>query len=694
MKIDINFINKIFNLKIKLKKREDKIKLSQYEEQIPMYDIYSQTIYPISKLNIHYRLVEYHYRFINEEVNQWLINLYDKYNKIDDKESQKIAKKLKYNLDVISNYDIEILKETSYKTLYKYSPNLGLLVSICKRNSFHPFIQHLKPYYTKLELIKLGQNMNVVESKIELEYLVDHEIHYNVCKTVSKNDVSFEEIRSHHEFIIENNIKSWICFYSFTGSFLFNKYLRNFNVNAIRGINRSVNIDNNINPILLSGLIDIVKKMEISPELKNVYDMYRFIWDDTFLMGLKEGDIFMDKGFISSTRDPFYSPGLNGNFGLILLKIKIPKNKKGIGLFIENFSVFPKEEEYLLPPFSKLKLISKNENFKYSHINSEFEKLINRKYEFELVEIDYQQFYKNIKPPISLKNKHFHSIENIQIYGNDRYEIIKNFIQQYGTIYNNEINIKLKNKSYSFLFQWFDSSINSSYEKFFYNKIKEGMLFSLFDSSGYPYLNIEFGNQMVINYLNSIYYISNEHENLNLNIDNDILDLLSYLGKILNYKTCIIYHKFSSFNKFSNNYTNSDKLFLSMNLFNETLYLYAKNNIKYLDFNPFINYNLGYWYLDDFFNKEPDNLPNELKNITNNKELFIQIIEKYFYFYPKFIQQIDKNILKNLYVIFNIYDKLVADGITDTFKPILDYNNENIPDDNFKLIFRQPIRRL
>ena len=42
----------------------------------------------------------------------------------------------------------------SYKTLYKYSPELGLLVSICQRNSFNQYISHLKPYYTKLELIK------------------------------------------------------------------------------------------------------------------------------------------------------------------------------------------------------------------------------------------------------------------------------------------------------------------------------------------------------------------------------------------------------------------------------------------------------------------------------------------------------------------------------------------------------------
>ena len=53
-------------------------------------------------------------------------------------------------------------------------------------------------------------------------------------------------------------------------------------------------------------------------------------------------DIITDNGFISTTRDPFYSPGLTGNFGLTLLKIYLPKGIKGIGLFIENFSFFQK----------------------------------------------------------------------------------------------------------------------------------------------------------------------------------------------------------------------------------------------------------------------------------------------------------------------------------------------------------------
>ncbi len=692
MKIDSEFVKKIFNLEIKIKKNEDKIKLSKYEELIPMYDIYSQKIYPINKQNIHYRLIDSHYRFINHEIYQWIKNLYDKYSK-----DKNLGSRFKYNIDLMDNYDIDTLIETSYKALYKYSPLLGLLVSICKRNSFHPFVQHLKPYYTKLELIKLGQNMDIIKSDIDPEFLIDQETHYKICKSVSKNDVSFDEIKLHHEYILKTNIISWVCFYSWTGSFLFNKYLRNISVNAIRSNqsrNRQINvriIDNNY----LNGLIKIVKSMEQAPALSNNYDIYRFIWDDSFLMGLKEGNIFVDKGFLSTTRDPFYSPGLNGNFGLILVKITIPKNKKGVGLFIENFSLFPKEEEFLLPPYSKLKLVSKNDKFKYFHTNPEFEKLINRKYEFELVDIDYSLFYKeNQESKISGKNI-YSPIDKIVLSGSDRIDLIKKFIQTFGS--DSKINLSIGSNKYSFNYQWFDSSETSSYNKFYWNKIKDGLILSIFDPDGYPYLNIELGKELAVNYINQLYFGNTSYE-----LNQSDLDMIYHLGRIFYYKNATIFHHYSNYSSFESNYSLEQKVFLSMKLFNQTVYEYLKTGKKYLDFDPFINYELGYWYLDEYFNKKisedlADKIINESdKNKTinkSNKELYIESVEKNFNYVDKFVAQSDKNIFKNNWVKYNVYERLVAEGISDNFRSDLEHTNDDLIDDTFKLIFRQPIRR-
>ena len=671
MKINLDFINKVFNLEIKITNQKDKDKLSKYEDYIPMYDIYSQKIYPIAKKNIHHKLIEAHYRFINQEISEWLTNLYNK--NIND---QFLSKKYKYNLEIISNYNLEILIETSYRTLYKYSPELGLSVSICKRYSFNPYIQHLKPYYTKLELIKLGQNMNIIKKDIDPESLIDQDKHYSICKQVSNNDISFEDIRLHHEHILKFKVESWICFYSFTGSFLFNQYLRNLSVKSQRNI-----ISNNESLSLnyYQGLYKIVKCIEQSPELSNDYDIYRFIWDDSFISNLNEGDIFIDRGFMSTTRDPFYSPGINGTFGLILLKIKIPKNKKGLGIFIENFSLFPKEEEFLIPPYSKIKLISKNNNFKYYHINPQFEKLINRKYEFELLDISYNDFYNNHKLITNQDKNKFFNIKDIVIDGIDRFTIIKQFINQYSN--NKKINIVLDNNKYSFNYQWFDSLESSSYKKFYYNTTKDGILFSIFDENGYPSFNIELGNTLVVNYLNQFYFGENNKE-----IDKNDLDIIYYFGKIFHYQQALIYHKYTTFSVLIKN-----NIFTSFNLFNKTLYDYLKHGKKYLEFDTFITYDIGYWYLDEYFNKKTES--SIIENVKTNKDLFINTCESKFEYYNKMCSLLDSNIINKPYVTFNIFDKLQANSENKFFRPNIEYSEDNIIDQDFKVIFRQPIRR-
>ena len=139
MKINENIIEKIINLEIKIKNSKDKIELSRYNKKIPMYDIYSKNIYFIKKENTHYRLIYSHYRFISKEIIDWLKN---QLKKEKDKEKKQ---KIQNNLKILENYHIETLYKTSVETFFKFSPDLGLNISICKRKSFHPYFSHLKP---------------------------------------------------------------------------------------------------------------------------------------------------------------------------------------------------------------------------------------------------------------------------------------------------------------------------------------------------------------------------------------------------------------------------------------------------------------------------------------------------------------------------------------------------------------------
>jgi hypothetical protein len=653
MIIDEKFIDKIFNLKIILTNTKDKIKLSKYTEQIPMYDIYSSSIYPVNKKNLHHRLIESSYRFINNEIKEWIQNQYKK-NK---------DKKLKKMIDIINNYDIDTLIETSYNTLYKYSSILGLSVSICKKNSFNPYIKYLKPYYSKLELIKLGMNMGVIKNEIDIEDLLDQDVHYNVCKTISGNDVSYEEIDSHKNHIINLNCISWIVYFSFQGSFIINKYLRK----------------NSLMPSFIQKGHNIISNViNKAPVLNNSYNIYRFIWDDSFIVNMKVGDIFTDKGYISTTRDPFYSPGLNGNFGLILVKIKIPKNIKGIGLFIENFSLFPKEEELTLPPNTKLKLLSRDENFKYYHINPEFEKLINRKYEFVL-----ENTNKNIINSIDNIEDIYIDIKTIEIDGFDRFDIIQKFIKNSNN--DNIICILLDSIQYDLHWSWFDSSSSSSYENMYYNKLKDGMMLTIYDDNAYPVISIEVGKDLVVNYLNRIYY-HNKKENLTTKY----LDIILEIGRIFNYSKALIYNNFTNFSELS------DSSFAYLFHYDSTLYNYIKTKTKYLD-SPYTVYPNGYWYLDNFLKKKPDNMSNIPIIKETNADLIVHIIENNFDLYQTLISNymntIDEVIFKNCNVIYNIYERLVYEKRVSGFKPNIVYASDSNMGDEYNLIFKQPIRR-
>lgn len=669
-----NKVEEIYNKKINLiKNKKEKIELSKYEDIIPMYDIYSEKVYPINKNNLYYRLIDCHYRFITEDIKKWIENKYKKYKKKNNKD----------NLNIIANYDLDTLLKTSYRVLYEYSTNLGLHISICKRNSFNKYSKHLIPYYSKIELIKLGKNMGIIEKETDIN-LNNMKTHYMICKKISKNDISAKEIITHNNFIVENKLISSISNYSFMGSYFMNRYLRN----------QSDTLSSNLlNTIKLLGSM-IIK----SPSLNQSYYLYRFIWNDDFIKKLNIGEYIIDNGFISTTRDPFYSPGVTTNFGLILIKIKIPA-LTGTGLLIENFSLFPKEEEFLLPLNSKLKLISKNDNFKYYHTNKQFEKIISKKYEFEFIESSYKNITFNKKKEIY---EEFNIIENEYF---SKIEQIKHFILLNKTD-DNTILIKIKDnninefRNYKINYNWFDGT--DSYASLYHNKTRNGMNFIIYDEYMNPYINIEFGELMVVNNLNKFYYYDDKRE-----LDETDFTLLNKLAYSFSYGKYILYLIFNNFSKVSKIEDIKLKSYLYSELYCHSYYEYFKNNKKFysnIEFiNNYIKYNLGYWKLSKL---KDTMLPNKIfekfsdiykTNITVG-DFFIDIIENHFYYYSK---------LQNLFInydLIDIFDKQYIEVDVESYYKSKNkqLNKVNIPYDNsiiennkdFKLIFRQPIRRI
>ena len=662
--INYNMIKKIFDGKLKIKKISDKIRLSQYTEYIPMYDIYSDSIYMIASENLHYRLLKCHYRFINDEVKKWLQNKMEKIDK-----DSPLLDKYKLNLNIIDCYDMDTLEKTSYETLYRYSPELGLSVSICKRNSFNPYSTHLTPYYSKTELINLGMNNKIIK-KMDEYSIMDKSLHYKICKKVSKNDISYTTIGEHMKYIIENKMIAWVCFYSLTGSFIFNEILRK---------------SFQINRYMYDGLVQIINTIN-KVTLPKDYYFYRFVWDDDYIKDLKIGGTFVDKGFMSTTRDPFYSAGIKMDFGLILLRINVPKKILGVGLLVENFSMFPKEEEFLIQPFTKFKLISKDTNTTYHHTNKVFEKLIKKKYEFNIVEVN---GIKNIKKMDIIDDNTIPGIDinMMELNGNDRFDLFTNFLNkcdklgQY--IYNDMI----------FIAEWFDSI--GTYQHMYHNKTHDGFIHRYY-KDGFPILSIECGDKMVVNFTRKKYYYDNF-----ITIETDKLNhIVSMYCKLFKYTDAIIYFDYENFIEFKDNYNdNIEYLYISM--YCSTIYKYIKN--KKHNMNKYYKYEYGFWQIDKIIKQiVPDEIINKLPNSLKQNRLtwgvlYIEIVEKYFYLYNRmeeWFNMYHDNIFNNNYYIFNAISYLKANNYTSYDIPNFTHVLTRDRGTMFKLIYNDSSRRL
>ena len=351
--------------------------ISNLEYKIPLFDIYTSNIYLINRENIFKRVNYNHYRFPNSSLIKELETEYKILNKLSNNSNnsnnnldpieQRKIKKYFLMIEFMKNFNLKILEDTYYRMIYKYSEEYGKNIIFCKRPSFNKYIHNTKPYYSSTEIINLALNMgikvNINDKYLNLETL---------CISVKENDINYKTIQSHQKYIIDSDMLGICQYYTVQGSFFINSYLRGF-------------VDYPYtNTFLNNIIIPMWNLCNNAPEFDKDYILYRFIKNDKHLEELNIGDIFQDEGFLSTTRDPFYKSE-EYEFGFILMKIKIPKNKKGVALCIETVSHFPKEQEILFAPRTKFKLISRDTNTIYYHTDPNFSSKVQTRYEFEWI---------------------------------------------------------------------------------------------------------------------------------------------------------------------------------------------------------------------------------------------------------------------------------------------------------------------
>lgn len=531
----------------KMTVKEIKKIISSDEQHVPLYDVFTENLYIIIGRNVYSRVVNHDYRFPDELIMNSVIRSRDeKINKIErnpelrnDKVFMRSIRKANLMIDFMNQFDYDTLYSTYLKIFYKYAPDIGNLTYTCIRKSFIQHMSHLKPYYSKDEVIKLGMNMGIIKIPKEDNYIdykenLSDEDYKDLCRKIQKNDISADILIQHQNYIINNNATGLVQYYTVQGSYFMNQYMRGMTKYSYR------------NDYLEENIKKMWKLVSDAPEFDNDYILYRFVNDDTYLKHLKIGDIYIEKGFTSTTRDPFYRNDLY-KFGFVLIKIRVPKNIKGIGLCLETLSHFPAEEEIILPPMSHIRLLSKNEKCKYYHPDEEFVSNIKIRYEFEWIKNGKIAFpkrkeYKGETKLIDFlkldKTKTMTVKEKIDIMINKYFDPMS------------RIKCKIGDKTFYVIAEWYDST--GPYEPMYSLKTTNGfILYSMYE--GYILFMIEIGEH-------------NGHDNIRVNYftkysqlvrseimgDDNFINFISSVTYYFEIPNIIIYADFLSCDKMIN----------------------------------------------------------------------------------------------------------------------------------------------
>ena len=712
-----------------------KKEISKIDYKIPLYDEYTKNLYIINRGNVYNRVIYNYYRFPDKEMEKKLKEKLEKMKvKTKDIKEEEIEKnlseiekterehyikaktnklllrekrKLELMIEFLSNYDLEILKKTYIYVFYNYSNEVGKEITTCKRPAFIPHLKHIKPYYKRSEIINMGLNMRLI--KPSNKYYGKEEIK-KLCEQIMKNDITAETILKHQIYILNKEKIGLIQYYSLQGSYFINQYMRG-----------KINYKEK-NEILEKVIKEMWELINEAPEFDKEYILYRFIKNDDYLKELKIGDVYKSESFISTTRDPFYRSEIY-KFGMILIKIKIPAKKKGVGICIEPYSHFPEEQEIILPPLSKLKLESKNKNTSYYHTDDIYESKIKTKYEFtyigkEEIKIKEKKILENNKIIDFLKIK---KKESITINEKINHFINEHLTNQY------QYKTKIGKNEYDIICEWYDST--SVYEKYYAVKINNGFSMYTIKKGGVLFFielgEDEYGSYMYVNY----YFKLSSKNKIKEYTDEEFILFLSSIGYYFNINKIIIYTEYTKcefknmLNKNILQEENYHRTYIGGNycldFYNYYKYKLKKyKNIDNMDLKP----QFSYYQLDRLFNISPEEILKKtdrdeiyqiykktykeyvLPEKNNIAEFYIWMIENYCILTNELVKKISKlyknnNPFDNEYYILNTFSFLYNKQLIDEY-PYSIYDNEentnyklrlnkSLPKNNYRLEIRE-----
>lgn len=545
-----------------------KYMISANTEKIPLYDIITKNMYIKEASKVYDYVVNYNFRFPDEKLLNNLKAEKIKLENMNDKNIllERTLRKYKLIFSFINQLNMDELYKQFIKFMYEYS-EVGQDYFTCTKPSFIPYLKYSKPYYTKREIVNLALNMNLIKKTDE--YNID-----NLCNEVKINDIKAKTLISHQKYINNANKIGLIQYYTIQGSSVINNYLRN-----------STNYTEK-NEYLENKIIKPMWKLLLkSPIFDNDYIVYRYINTNKFLKHLQIGDIWYDEGFLSTTRNPFFIPK-DFSFGTILMKIIIPKNTIGVGLLLETFSHFPEEQELLFPPKTKFKLINKDKNIDFFHINKKYSGKIKRRYEFVWQSNEQISFPRqNI---LNINTINFSTLQQNNT-TNEFYYLWHDFTEKYvknveSQLPIEQINIIINNKPYMCFIEDYNSM--GAYKNYYAVKnTKMGRgIYAFYKKYFLFYIEFEEKNNKNVMHVNYYTKFNKLNKNKIIN-ERDFIDFLRNIGKYFRINKIKIYCDYIVCKNIDN---------IAIGNYNSDYYKYLKHGTKkyygITDIKPKFNY--------------------------------------------------------------------------------------------------------
>lgn len=613
-----------------------RIAVSSSKTRVPLYDIYSNHVFLIFWENVYDRILNNNYRFIDPK---FISDLKSKENLTSDD---------LFNLQFLSNYDLETLRRTYFEIFYESFVTHSYATN-CRRPSFSSGLVHINPYYTMNELNFLAYDWDLTKEitidPIELE---------NLCKQIQKYDIPSQVLIDHQLFIYQTKSIGLVKHYSLYGSYYMNQYLRQ-TFCCINSPNAETTKEDNdfdiIRNIYLEGqILVMIRRIKSAPAFTQPHTVYRFVSDDSYLHNLRPGDIYQDPSFTSTTRNPFYYKE-KYSFGYVLIKIRLPGNVKGVGLCIESYSNFPKEEEIILPPTSRYRLDSIVETPSNTQFHRDLNLQVQKRYEFTWIGDDYE---KDTDIPDKFNISGFipkiKTVTFQDILDDDNYKYVPMserllyFRDNYANM-NNQFESLVGKTSFIFSLESYNST--TVYKPFFYYETTDGIMITTANPIyGNINLLIEIDYEIHINYYFR-YSITDPSAVIDLNRP-EWIEWLAILTYAVGSRSVIIHPNYML--QTYRDDTIEEKIYKTRHTFSQNIYLYMKHGTKmfeYAEITPQFDYfQLDYLKkvkLDDIINVADKNELYRIaqsSKIDNVYDFYLYIVENY----PQWIKTLEDQI--------------------------------------------------